>query len=138
MAPPLGITLNGNAISSHLVVVVAAAPLEQKDLLLSRQIYTDAAVNPNVLYPSMIASTGGQEFIAKQHEDQAFDQSQQDKISHPNSTEGDSDQPHNIGHFALTHQKKVSKHTLSSGSEKDGKIPRGMKTWDGAERAGCQ
>lgn len=131
MAPPLGVTLNGNAISSHLVVVVAAAPLEEKDLLLSRQIYTDAAVNLNVPYPSVIASTGGQEFTVKQHGDQTFGQSQQGKNSHPNSTKGDSDCPHNTRHFALTHQRKVSKHTLSSGGAKDGKIPRGMKIWDG-------
>lgn len=131
MAPPLGVTLNGNAISSHLVVVVAAAPLEEKDLLLSRQIYTDAAVNLNVLCPSVIASTGGQEFTVKQHGDQTFGQSQQGKNSHPNSTKGDSDCAHNTRHFALTHQRKVSKHTLSSGGAKDGKIPRGMKIWDG-------
>lgn len=131
MAPPLGVTLNGNAISSHLVVVVAAAPLEEKDLLLSRQIYTDAAVNLNVPYPSVIASTGGQEFTVKQHGDQTFGQSQQGKNSHPNSTKGNSDCPHNTRHFALTHQRKVSKHTLPSGGAKDGKIPRGMKIWDG-------
>lgn len=51
-----------------------------KDLLLSRQIHTDAAVNLSVLYPSTIRSTGGQEFTAKQRRDRIFFQSQQDEV----------------------------------------------------------
>lgn len=69
----LGVTLNGNAILSHLFCRGGCSACRAKGLLLSQPIYTDAAVNLNVLYPCMIPFMGGQEFIAKQHKDQIFD-----------------------------------------------------------------
>lgn len=80
LAAALGVTLNGNAVLSHLFCRSGYSAFRAKDLLLSRPIYTDAAINLNVLCPCAIPSTGGQESIAKQHRDQISDQSQRDKI----------------------------------------------------------
>lgn len=69
----LGVTLNGNAILSHLFCRGGCSAFRAKGLLLSQPIYTDAAINLNVLYPCTIPFMGGQEFTAKQHKDQIFD-----------------------------------------------------------------
>lgn len=65
LATLLDVTLNGNAILSHFFCHSGCSAFREKDLLLSWPIYTDAAVNLNVLCPCVIPSTGGQEFIAK-------------------------------------------------------------------------
>lgn len=69
LATVLGVTLNGNEILSHLFCRSGCSAFGAKDLLLSRPIYTDAAINLNSLCPCVISSTGGQEFVAKQHRD---------------------------------------------------------------------
>lgn len=81
----LGVTLNGNAILSHLFCRGGCSAFRAKGLLLSRPIYTDAAVNLNVPYPCTIPFMGGQEFTAKQHEDQIFDPVRQNSWSPINS-----------------------------------------------------
>lgn len=81
----LAVTLNGNAILSHLFCRGGCSAFRAKGLLLSRPIYTDAAVNLNVLYPCLIPFMGGQEFIAKQHKDQIFDPVRQNSQSPINS-----------------------------------------------------
>jgi len=86
-------------------VIVAAAPSEQ-DLLLSGPIYTDAAINPNMLCPSVIPSMGGQEFVAKQRGDQTFDQSQRENL-HQSCQFRLLILPYDVGHFAPTHQNKA-------------------------------
>lgn len=75
LATVLDVTLNGNAILSHFFCHSGCSAFREKDLLLSWPIYTDATVNLNVLCPRVISSTGGQEFIAKKHENKIFDQS---------------------------------------------------------------
>lgn len=101
LATALGVTLNGNAILSHLFCRSGCSAFRAKDLLLSRPISTDAAVNLNSLCPCVISSTGGQEFVAKQHRDQIFDQSQRNKtrIKAPPIQALNSALQRNAGHF---------------------------------------
>lgn len=109
LASALAVTLNGNAILSHLFCRSGRSAFRAKDLLLSRPIYPDAAVNLNMPCPCVIPSTGGQEFLSKQHTDQIFSTIRETKFKSKPHQFRLLILPYNIGRFAPTHQNKCLK-----------------------------